>query len=209
MKKSIKHKAHQIKLLEDYGQLIAYTKKEKPVVAIFYLNDLPKLKKHQAWRAVFSTEFNCAIIESKSYQNGRAIRTPVASAILNCSPNAPIRHLNGDVLDNRRKNLEIFDRTAKLNDYEIQGDSAKIQLLSRYGQLEGFAIIDAEDLSSVIMDKRTWMKKRRPCGQPFVIDQSGRLLAHQVLNITDGFMLYKNKNPLDNRKSNLILQVDE
>ena len=202
----LKHKQHQINLEGQVGKLTAYTKKGKPIVAIFDAIDIDKIDAFKNWRAVWCAEFDSPVIESKDFKDGRAIRTPVAAAILGCSPNAPIHHKNVDFLDNRRSNLEIYDVKAQPNDYEIDGCVAMI-LKDRCGYQTGVCYLDVEDLDLVINSGHVWFKKRRASGQPYVVNQDGLLLAHYLLGVSGGFVTYLNKNPLDNRRENITIDI--
>jgi len=208
MRKKDAHKAHHIDIETEVGKLTAYTKKEKPVVALFDAEDLDQVQAFSNWRAVWDSRLDRAVIESKDFNGGRAIRMPVAAAILGCSPNAPIRHLNGDVLDNRRANLDIYDVKAGPNDFETLEDRAVITLRDRYGVVVGETLIDKEDVEAVIHGDYVWLKKKRASGQPYVVNQGGLLLAHFLLGIEGGFVEYINKNPLDNRRSNIKCQEE-
>ena len=198
----IEYQPHQIKIEGDVGKLTAYTKKGKPVVATFDAVDLDHITAFKNWRALRNATFDCPVIESKDFKNGHAIRTPVAAAILACSPHAPIHHKNADFLDNRRLNLEIYDVKAQPNEYEIDKCVAMI-LKDRYGYAVGVCFFDNEDLDLVINSGHVWFKKRRVSGQPYVVNQDGLLLAHYLLNVGEGFVSYTNKNPLDNRRKNI------
>ena len=206
-RKKNEYKPHQIEMNHPTATLIAYNKKGKAVTALFDSNDLERIERFKNWRAVWHTDFDCAYIESKDFKDGRAIRTSVAAAVLNCSTNAPIRHLNKNVLDNRRANLEIYNLLAQPNDYvEVEGGMAII-LKDRYGRKVGEALIDPTDLDLVIHRGNVWFKKRRSNGQPYILNQNGRLLAHLLLNSDNGIVIYENKNPLDNRRKNI--RMDE
>lgn len=199
------HRQHHVDIQGDIGKLTAYTKKAKPVEAIFDAADLDKIEVFKNWRAVWQTDFDSQVIESKDFKDKRAIRTPVASAILGCSPNAPIRHLNGDRLDNRRSNLEIYDVTAQPNAYNQVEGRLLVILKDRYARVVGEAIIDDDDLDRVIGSGHVWLKKRHPDGQPYVVNRDGLLLAHFLLGVCEGVVSYQNKNPLDNTRANIKL----
>ena len=202
MRKKNEHLPHKIELDGEVGKLIAYTKKGKAVEALFDTADLEKIEAFDNWRAVWDTYFDCAVIESKVFKEGHAIRRPVASAILQCSPNAPIRHLNGDVLDNRRLNLEIYDVKAQPNDYELDG-CVRVFLKDRYGRQVGVFYVDHDDFDLVINGPHVWLKKKRANGQPYVVNQDGLLLAHLLLGIDAGYVVYIDKNPFNNRRKNI------
>jgi len=205
MKKKNEHQPHQIVVEGDVGKLVAYNKKGKAVVAVFDTTDLEKVEAFENWRAVWHTDFDCAYVESKDFKDGHAKRTSVASAILECSPNAPIRHLNGDVLDNRRANLEIYDVMGQPNDY-VKDQCVVMTLRDRYGRGVGECVVDHEDFDLVIQSGHVWLKKKRASGQPYVVNQDGLLLAHLLLGVSEGYMSYENKNPLDNRRRNIKIE---
>jgi len=205
----VEHKQHHIEIEGQLGKLTAYTKKGKPVVALFDPVDFDKVHAFKNWRAVWHTLFDCQVVESKDFKGGHAVRTPVAAAVLACSPNAPIRHMSGDVLDNRRVNLEIYDVKAQPNVYEPVEDGISITLKDRYGQVVGAALIDEDDLDLVVNQGHVWLRKKRGNGQPYVVDQNSLLLAHFLLGIREGFVVYKNKNPLDNRRKNITLEIEK
>lgn len=203
MKRKNQHQPHHIEIEGQIGKLTAYTKKGKPVVALFDATDLNKVNAFKNWRAVWHTDFDCQVIESKEFEAGRAIRTPLASAILGCSPHAPIRHINGDFLDNRGSNLEIFNVKSEPNAYKTVEAGILMILKDRYGRVVGECLIDGGDLDQVVDGGHVWLKKRRPSGQPYVVNTDGLLLAHYLLGVREGFVRYENKNPLDNRRQNI------
>jgi len=204
-RKQMTHQPHHIQIEGTTGTLTAYNKKDKPVVATFDAVDLPLIEKYPQWRSVWHSEFDCPVIESKNFNDGHATRTPLAAAILDCSPNAPIQHLNGDLLDVRRENLAIFDLKNTPNLYTITDNIATLTLKNRYGVVTGDAIIDKDKLEHVIKDGAVWLLKKRPSGQPFVVNTKGVLLAHYLLDVESGFIVYGNKNPLDNRMTNIAI----
>ena len=207
MMRKLEHKPHHVEIYNDIGRLFAYTKKGKPVIAIFDAVDIKKINAFKNWRAVWHTDFDCHIIESKDYKDNHAIRMPVASAILECSPNAPIRHINGNILDNRLSNLEIYNVGGQPNEYKIVDAGISVILKDRYGREVGEFLIDAGDLDLVINSGYVWLRKRRASGQPYVASIDGLLLAHLLLDVNEGFICYKNKNPLDNRRENIKIDV--
>jgi len=205
-RKKIEHKTHHIEIDGEIGKLTAYSKKDKPIIATFDAADIDKINAFKNWRAVWNVEFDRPVIESKDFKDGRAIRTSVAAAILECSPNAPIRHINVDFLDNRRSNLEIYDVKAQPNEYNCN-EFVTIVLKDRCGYAIGNCYVDNEDLDLVVNSGHIWFKKQRPTGQPYVVNQDGLLLAHLLLGVSAGFVIYENKNPLDNRRKNIKINA--
>jgi len=209
MSKNIKHQQHTIRIDEEFAYLTAYTKKKKPVEAIIDVADLKNIKKYDNWRAVWSTEHDSAIIEHKKYEKNHATRLSLASIILSCSPNAPIRHKNGNLLDNRRQNLEIFDLKNHPNEIITHDDTVEIKLKDRYGKIVGSTIIDKSDQEKILNNNEIWIKKKRSSGQPYVVNLKNELLSHKILGVVSGYVLYLNKNPLDNRRNNIRIEEEK
>ncbi|MCL1989585.1 MAG: hypothetical protein FWG67_01720 [Defluviitaleaceae bacterium] len=207
-RKKNEHQPHELIIEGQVGKLTAYTKKGKPVTALFDATDLNHIQAFENWRAVWNTELDAQVVESKTFKDGHAKRTPVAAAILACSPHAPIRHLNGDLLDNRRANLEIYDVKTIPNAYKSVEDGISISLKDRYAREVGQCLIDVSDLEAVVSSGHVWLKKKRANGQPYVVNTDGLLLAHFLLDVHEGDVKYRNKNPLDNRRENITIEPD-
>ncbi len=201
----------------DVVKLTVFNKKGKSFTALFDLEDLEKVKSTGIWYAQWNKDFNNYMIQTsvEDIQKGkkRFIKPTLQSTVLQCSPNAPIRHLNGDLLDNRKVNLEIYNRR-QINEYEILDNNViAIHLKDRYGNLVNKALISAEDLDHVINETYTWVCQKRANGQPYAIahTKAGRVYLDTYLtNCQPGFRVYHiNKNPLDNRRQNLEIKALE
>jgi hypothetical protein len=125
---------------------------------------------------------------------------------MNTNSKAPIKHINGDTLDNRKSNLEIVKRNTK-NDYEvINEDEIAVILKDKYGKPEAKAIISKEDLNLVINGEYSWVYYKMK-GEPCVVANTpeGRIpLDRLIMNTEEGMKVHHiNLNPLDNRKVNL------
>ena len=128
------------------------------------------------------------------------------------SPKAPIRHLNGNTLDNRKSNIEIFDHTA-INDYKVLDENTiAIILRDKYGKENGRTFIDKEDLDKVVTKGYTWVLYISN-KEPYAIANtpSGRVYLNRFILDTPEEMITHpiNLNTLDNRKSNLENKVVE
>lgn len=186
-------------------------KKGKELTALFDLEDLDKVKNFGTWFAEWNKDFNQylaqAVTEEMIKGKLKHKKYSLQSVILGTSPNAPIRHLNGDVLDNRKENLEIYNRF-QTNEYEtLENGVIAVFLKDRYGNLEAKALISSEDFDRVITSDYTWICQKRSNGQPYAIAHTpeGRLYLDSYLtNCEKGYRVaHLNKNPLDNRRQNL------
>ena len=157
--------SHHYEMENETVKLKVYNKKGKEFTALFDLEDLDKVQAIDTWVAQWSKEFNTYIVQTtiEVIKNGkkRYIKPTLQSTVLGTSPNAPIRHLNGDLMDNRKQNLEIYNRRQK-NDYDIlENDVIAIHLKDRYGNLVNKALISAEDLDRVVTDEYTWVCQKK------------------------------------------------
>lgn len=195
----------------DTVKMTILNKKGKELIALFDVEDLDRIKAFGTWFAEWNKDFNqylaqsikSVIIKGKPGYKKYSLQ----SVILETSPNAPIRHLNGDVLDNRKCNLEIYDRR-QTNEYEtLENDVIAVLLKDRYGNLEAKALISAEDLDRVITPEYTWISQKKSSGQPYAIAHTpeGRVYLDSYLTKCEaGYRVaHLNKNPLDNRRQNL------
>ena len=208
---------NQYEIIDDYVNLTVFNKKGKSFTAQFDVEDLDKVQSYSHWYAQWNKDFNDYMVETKSKidQNGktRYIKSTLQSVILGTSKNAPIRHLNRDLLDNRKCNLEIYNRQ-QINDYEqLENGDVAIHLKDRDGNIVNKALISKEDLDQVVTENYTWISKKKPNGQPYVLTHTpeGPLYLDTYLtNCSSGFYVYHiNKNPLDNRRHNLEIKEIE
>lgn len=199
----------------DIVKLTIYNKKGKEFTALFDLEDLDQVQSMGTWYAQWNKDFNHYMVQTSTeiIKNGkkRYMKPTLQSTVLGTSPNAPIRHLNGDLMDNRKTNLEIYNRR-QMNEYEVlENDVIAIHLKNRYGHLVHKALISIEDLDQVVTKDYTWVCQKKANGQPYAIahTESGRVYLDTYLtNCPPGFRVHHiNKNPLDNRRQNLEVKA--
>lgn len=128
------------------------------------------------------------------------------SFILNVHPKAPVRHINGDILDNRKANLEVYDKNT-MNSYEaLDEDSVAVILRDRYGKEKSRTIIDKEDLGRVVNDNYTWVLFKKDT-EPYAVANTpeGKIYLNRfIMSTTEDMVTHPiNLNTLDNRKANL------
>ena len=128
------------------------------------------------------------------------------SFILDVHPKAPVRHINGDTLDNRKANLEVYNQNT-INDYEeFDEESVAVILRDRYGKEKTRTIIDKEDLNRVVNNDYTWVLFKKDT-EPYAVANTpeGKIYLNRfIMSTTEDMVTHPiNLNTLDNRKANL------
>ncbi|WP_039652640.1 hypothetical protein [Clostridium tyrobutyricum] len=173
--------------------------------------DIEKVKSAGTWFAEWHKDFNNYIVQNISPTNNttkksKPLKQNLQSLILNTNPKAPIRHINGNTLDNRKCNLEIVKRNTK-NDYEVVNkNTIAVLLRDKYGRVVSKALISKQDLDKVINDKYSWIKYKVNDNICVIANTpNGRIqLDKVIMNSNDNTIIHHiNLNPLDNRRNNL------
>ena len=172
--------------------------------------DLEKVKSSGIWFAEWNKDFNDYIIQNisstKKNKQGKPLKQNLQSLILDVNPNAPINFVNGDVLDNRRANLELIERNQK-NSYEIlDNDIIAVILTDKYGNPKDKALISAKDLDKVITDSYSWVLHKVNGNQMVIANTpKGRIHLDRVIMHPeiDETIHHINLDPLDNTRKNL------
>ena len=180
------------------------------LIAKINVGDIEKVKNMGTWFAEWNKDFNNYVVQNisstKKNKNSKPLKQNLQSVILDTNPKAPIRHINGDTLDNRRSNLEIVERNTK-NDFEILDDNIiAILLEDRLGKVVAKALISKEDLNKVINDKYSWVEYKTHEDICVIANTpEGRIhLDRIIMHPAEGQTVHHiNLNPLDNRRSNL------
>jgi hypothetical protein len=172
--------------------------------------DIDKVKAMGNWFAEWHKDFNNYVVQNisstKKNKKAKPLKQSLQSVILDTNPKAPIAHINGDTLDNRRSNLKIVERNIK-NAYEIVDENTvAILLKDRIGKVVAKALISKEDLNSVITDEYSWVEYKAHEDICVIANTpKGRIHLDRILMSPgeDQKVHHINLNPLDNRRANL------
>lgn len=119
---------------------------------------------------------------------------------------APIRHLNGNTLDNRKANIQVFDQNT-INDYkEVNSETISIILRDKYGRENGKTLVDKEDFDKIINSRYAWILYKLN-SKPYAVANTpeGRIFLNKfIMDTPENSVTHPiNLNTLDNRKCNL------
>lgn len=169
--------------------------------------DLQKVIDAGTWFAEWHKDFNSYL--AQHYIESGKQKQSLHAFILDVDSRTPIRHLNGDTLDNRKSNLAIFNRNS-YNDYkELDGETVALILRDNQGIENGKAIIDKEDLYRVMNNGYSWVYyKIHEHPHAVANTPAGRLYLDKfIMNTSDDITVHHiNLNTLDNRKNNLEIK---
>lgn len=205
-----KNAENKFEIKDDIALITVLKKNGSELVSKIDVEDLDKVKGMGNWFAEWNKEFNNYIVQNISSTNknkkAKPLKQNLQAAILYTNPKAPIRHINGDTLDNRKSNLEIVERNTK-NDTEILSeDTIALILKDKFGNPEDKALISKEDLELVSTDEYSWVTHKTR-GEISVVANTpeGRIqLDVLLMNPTENqYIHHINLNPLDNRRCNL------
>lgn len=176
-------------------------------------DDVKRIQSMGSWFAEWHKDFNAYTIQNISTLNGsKPLKQSLQTVILNTHPKTPVKHINGNMLDNRKSNLEIVERNQK-NQYEkVDESTIAIILTDKYGKPHSKALISPEDLDNVINNEFSWIEYKKN-GVIVVIANTpnGRIhLDTLIMNPNESETVHHiNLNPLDCRRNNLENKVLE
>ena len=216
MNKIINDIGNYYEVKEDVAYITVLKKDGTELITKIDLENLEKIKNMGTWFAEWNKDYNNYIAQniSKTKKNSKnkPLKQSIASVLLKVSPKAPIKYLNGDTLDNRRCNLDIAKKNSG-NEYEEKDENTiSIILKDKLDKKEGYALISKEDLALVINDTYSWVLHKTHGNVSVVANTpEGRLPLWKVIMKPqeNQYIEFKNHNPLDNRRSNLILKNHE
>lgn len=172
--------------------------------------DLKAVLEKGIWFAEWNKEFNGYLVQNASefYKAGRRFtgKQTLQSFLMHVHTKAPIRHLNGDTLDNRKSNLEIYIQKTTNNYEDLYENGIEIILRDKYGKKEAKTFIDKDDFDRVINYGYAWVCHKIK-GEPYAVANTpgGRIYLNRfIMNTPEDMITHAiNLNTLDNRKANL------
>ena len=202
---------------------VAYLKLHKKdgttINAIIDADDLTIVIEKGTWFAEWHKDYNNFLVQTLNERyvadSKHIEKQTIQSFLLNVHTKAHIIHLNGDTLDNRRCNLELYNQN-KFNDFkELDAETVAIILRDKYGK-ERRTIIDKEDLDRVISLGFGWVC-HKVGGELYAVANTpeGRIFLNRYIMQTPENEITRaiNLNTLDNRKVNIehitVIEKDE
>ncbi|MEA4825079.1 MAG: hypothetical protein VB130_00360 [Clostridium sp.] len=212
-------KVNEYEIKEDVAYLKVCKKNGTTIDTKIDVADLKMVLDKGTWFAEWNKNFNSYLVQVTNYSSvdGKNLKEKqtLHSFILGTHTKTPIRHLNGDTLDNRRCNIEIYNQNTVVNDYEdVDSETVAIILRDKYGRKKERTLIDKEDFDRVINSGYSWVYYLSQ-GEHYAIANSpnGRVYLQSFIMNTPQNMVTKHitHNSLDNRKCNLnnVLLVKE
>lgn len=199
-----KHKAkgNKYEVNGSIAYLGLYKKNGSTTKTMIDADDLQMVLEKGTWFAQWHKDFNNYLVQTF----GENSKETLQAFLLKVPTKAPVRHINGDTLDNRRCNLELYEQN-KTNDFqEFDQKAVALILRDKYGNEKGKTIIDKEDLDRVINAGYCWVN-HKVNGESYAVANTpkGRIFLNRfILQSTENEVTHAiNLNTLDNRKANL------
>jgi len=205
-------KGNSYKISNEIATLELRRKSGDPLYTTIDVEDLLKVLEKGTWFAEWHNDFNNYIVHTVEYIKNsghkKRIKSTLHSFIMGVEAKAPIRHLDGDTLNNRKSNLAVYSQTM-LNKYiELDVDTVTILLSDKDGNEKGRTIIDKEYFDKVKSNGYTWFYFQGN-GQPYAVSavKRKRVYLHRLIVDADENEVvdHINHNTLDNRRVNLMI----
>lgn len=197
---------NKYEIKENVALISIFNKKGVEFIAKIDADDVEKIKNMGSWFAEWHKDFNSYLVQNLS-STTPVKKSTIQSVILKVNNNnAPIKHINGDTLDNRKCNLEIVKRNTK-NEYTIiDENTVSINLTDRNGKVSSKALISKEDMDIVINGDLNWVEYKANNNINVVANTpEGRVYLDKMLMspIDNEKVHHINLNPLDCRRTNM------
>lgn len=185
-------------------------KGKSPLITKIDVDDLEKVITKGTWYAEWHKDIKNYLVNNISYTivNGKKKRRKISLHLFikNIDDSSPVKHMDGDTLNNCKSNLRVYSKEL-INDIEIIDDTTvAIILKDKQGKIKGKTLIDRADIEKVENNGYTWFYYKGN-GGPYAVANSsnGRVYLHRLIMNTPENMVtdHINHDTLDNRKVNL------
>ena len=202
-------KRNEYKINQNVAYLELRKKDGSIIDATIDTEDLKRVLEEGTWFAEWHKDFNNYLVQNIKHtidDKKHMEKQTLHSFIMSTLPKAPIRHRNGNTLDNRKDNLEIFNQNTINNYKEFDSETISIILRDKYGKENGKTLVDKEDFDKIINSRYAWVLYKIN-SKPYAVANTpeGRIFLNIFIMDTPANMFTHpiNLNTLDNRKCNL------
>lgn len=212
IKINYKNAENKVEVKGDAAYITILKKNGSEAVTIIDSEDLEKVKTTGTWFAEWHKDYNSYLVQNisktKVNKNSKPLKQSLQTIVLGVTATTPVKHINGDTLDNRKANLEIFERNAVNEIEKIDEHTVAIILKDKHGNTHSKALISAEDLDRVVNKEYTWVNHKINDEATVVANTpNGRVYLDKLLMNPSATQKvhHINLNPLDNKRKNLEL----
>lgn len=187
------------------------TKKGTLIKAKIDSDDLDRVLAIGIWFPQWHKDFNNYLVQTISdcTIDGSIVsqKQTLHSFILGTHHKILIKHKNGDTLDNRKGNLQIYNENEGINDYkESDSETFAVVLKDKFCKGNIKTYIDKKDIDKAVYSGYTWVPyKVRDSIHAVANTPKGRIYLESLLMETPEGKITQhiNENTLDNRRVNL------
>lgn len=208
-----KNYKNQYEINGDHASVTALKKDGSEVTFQIDAEDVERIKAMGTWFIEWHKDFNAYTVQNITAVKGKKpLKQSLQTFVLNTNPHAPVKHINGDMLDNRKTNLQIVERNQKNQCETVDETTTAIILTDKYGTPHAKALISTMDLKKVVTDSLSWSEYKRN-GVISVVANTpeGRIHLDELLMKPEENQTihHINLNPLDCRRENMELKEIE
>jgi len=203
-------KSNEYEINGDVAYIELMKKDSTTIKATIDAENLENVLAKGTWFAQWSKDFNNYLVQTlcEVYKGDekRVEKITLQSFLMNLHTKSPIIFKNGDTLDNRICNLELYKQNATNDFKELDAETVAIILRDKFGKENGKAIIDKDDFERVLSTGLHW-DCQMVNSKPFAVANTpeGRIFLNKFIMQTpeNDFLKAINLNTLDTRKSNI------
>lgn len=213
IKANYKTTKNTFEIKNGFALMTVLKKNGDPLVTTINIADMERVQNEGIWFAEWNKDLNTYLVQNlsstKLNKKSKPLKQSLHTFILEKNPLTPVKHLNGDYLDNRRANLEVIN-LREVNETEIVDENTTaIILKDKYGNENARALVNSKDVRRVVNNKYTWVYTK-VFGKPYVVanNKEGRVYLDKLILRAEEWqtVIHINLDPLDNRRENLEIK---